>query len=114
MALQGLQSGESPGIDGLTADFLANIWPLISEDPFMVLKDSLENGLLPHSCRRAVLNILPKKRDLDDIRNWRPVSLLCTDYKILSKVLANRIRLVLEQVYYLDQTFCVPGWLITT
>ncbi len=42
------------------------------------------NGQLPLSCRRAVLTLLPKKGDQNDITNWRPVSLLCTDYKLLS------------------------------
>ncbi|KAI3361898.1 hypothetical protein L3Q82_002226 [Scortum barcoo] len=45
-----------------------------------------------------MLTLLPKKGDLQDIKNWRPVSLLCTDYKLLSKVLANRLRKVMDQL----------------
>ncbi len=56
-----------------------------------VLNDSSAGGLLPLSCRRAVLTLLPKKGDMTDIKCWRPVSLLCSDYKLLSKVLANRL-----------------------
>ncbi|KAI3376858.1 hypothetical protein L3Q82_000114 [Scortum barcoo] len=61
------------------------------------------------SCRRAVLTLLPKKGNLQDIKNWRPVSLLCVDYKLLSKALANRLRGAMEQVIHQDQTYCVPG-----
>ncbi|KAI3356999.1 hypothetical protein L3Q82_003632 [Scortum barcoo] len=57
-----------------------------------VVKNCLERGGLPLSCRRAVITLLPKKGDLQELKNWRPVSLLCTDYKILSKVLASRLR----------------------
>lgn len=64
---------------------------------------------LLQSCRRAVLTPLPKKGDLQDIKNLRPVSLLCTDYKLLSKVLANRLRKVMNQVIHRTQTYCVPG-----
>lgn len=86
---------------------------MIGEDLLDVLRDSLVKGRLPLSCRRAVLTLLPKKGDLKYLKNWRPVSLLCTDYKLLSKVLANRLRKVMEQVIHVDQTYCVPGRLIT-
>ncbi|KAJ4946174.1 hypothetical protein JOQ06_023844 [Pogonophryne albipinna] len=52
---------------------------------------------------------LPKKGNLQDIKNWRPVSLLCVDYKLLSKALATRLGRAVEQVIHRDQTYCVPG-----
>lgn len=60
------------------------------------------------SCLRAILTLLPKKGDLTEIKNWRPVSLLCSDYKILSKVLANRLSKIMNEVIHPDQTYCVP------
>ena len=84
----------------------------MGEDILAVLSDSLAKGRLPLSCRRAVLSLLPKKGDLNDIKSWRPVSLLCSEYKLLSKTLANRLSKVLEQVIHPDQTYCVPGRLI--
>ncbi len=74
-----------------------------------MLNESLAEGRLPLSCRRAVLTLLPKKGDLTDIKNWRPVSLLCTDYKLLSKTLANRLTEVMEQVIHPDQSYCILG-----
>ena len=65
------------------------------------------------SCRRAVITLLPKKGDLHQLKNWRPVSLLCTDYKLLSKVLATRLGKVMAEVIHVDQSYCVPGRLIT-
>ncbi|TWW54318.1 Transposon TX1 uncharacterized 149 kDa protein ORF 2, partial [Takifugu flavidus] len=47
--------------------------------------------------------------NLQEIKNWRPVSLLCLDYRILSKALASRLREAMEQVIHRDQTYCVPG-----
>ncbi|TWW73395.1 Transposon TX1 uncharacterized 149 kDa protein ORF 2 [Takifugu flavidus] len=68
--------------------------------------DELHAALL--GMKRAVVTLLPKKGNLQEIKNWRPVSLLCTDYRILSKTLASRLREAMEQVIYRDQTYCVP------
>uniref|UniRef100_A0A8C2FKM2 Reverse transcriptase domain-containing protein n=1 Tax=Cyprinus carpio TaxID=7962 RepID=A0A8C2FKM2_CYPCA len=108
-ALQSMESGRAPGVDGLPVDFYKAFWLELGVDLLEVLKDSLSKGGLPLSCRRAVITLLPKKGDLTDIKSWRPVSLLCSDYKILSKALGNRLAGVLGQVIHPDQTYCVPG-----
>ncbi len=107
-ALQGMELGKAPGIDGLPIDFYKSFWAELGEDLLQVLSDSLSKGMLPLSCRRAVTTLIPKKGDLTDIKNWRPVSLLCCDYKLLSKVLANRLAEVISQVIHPDQSYCVP------
>ncbi|KAJ3609222.1 hypothetical protein NHX12_023746 [Muraenolepis orangiensis] len=112
-ALQSMENGKAPGIDGLPVEFYKTMWSVMGEDLLMVLRDSLTGGQLPLSCRRAVLTLLPKKGDLMEIKNWRPVSLLCTEYKLLSKVLATRLREVMGQVIHRDQTYCVPDRLVS-
>ena len=107
-----LQSGKAPGIDGLPADFFKSFWDILGQDLLEVVNDSILTGRLPLSCRRAVITLLPKKGDLQELKNWRPVSLLCTDYKILSEALALRLREVMASVIHPDQTYCVPGRLI--
>lgn len=108
-ALQGMECGKAPGLDGISIDFYKSFWSVVGEDVLAVLNDSLAGGLLPVSCRRAVLTLLPKKGDLTDIKCWRPVSLLCSDYKLLSKALANRLCRVIDQVIHPDQTYCIPS-----
>ncbi len=61
------------------------------------------------SCRRAVITLLPKKGDLRNIKNWRPVSLLCSDFKIISKALAIRLKEAIGWVIHVNQTYCVPN-----
>lgn len=87
--------GKTPGIDGLQVEFFKAFWSVVGEDLLEVFNDSFTNGHLPLSCRRAVLTLLPKKGDLTEIKCWRPVSVLCSDYKLLSKALANRLSGVL-------------------
>ena len=108
-ALQSLQGGKAPGIDGLPSEFYRTFWPELKDDMLGVFSESFEDLSLPQSCRRAVLTLLPKKGDLQDIKNWRPVSLLCSDYKLLSRTLANRLKKVMEQLIHRSQTYCVPG-----
>ncbi|KAL7866182.1 hypothetical protein SRHO_G00114290 [Serrasalmus rhombeus] len=96
-ALRSMECGKAPGIDGLPVEYYKSFGPVIGEDLLEVLNDSLAKGRLPSSCRRAVLTLLPKKGDLHELKNWRPVSLLCCDYKLLSKVLAVRLKEVMGQ-----------------
>ena len=72
------------------------------------LLESFDQGELALSCRRAVLCLLPKKGDLQQITNWWPVSLLITDFKIVSKVLALHLKNVIPLLIGNDQTCCTP------
>ena len=54
--------------------------------------------------RRGIINLIPKRdEDPRTLKNWRPISLLNTDYKIITKILANRIKKVLPSVINPDQ-----------
>ncbi|KAK3542693.1 hypothetical protein QTP86_033188 [Hemibagrus guttatus] len=86
-----MENGRASGIDGLPAEFYKAFWAVIGQDVLDVLRDSIRRGTLPLSCRRAVLTLLPKNGDLTHLKNWCPVSLLCTDCKLLSKALASRL-----------------------
>ena len=108
-AVEQMASGRSPGLDGLPIDFFKAFWSIIGSDLHEVFLDCQTKGLLPVSCQRAVLSLLPKKGDLASLQNWRPVALLCTDYKVLSRALSNRLKDYLAMVVHMDQTYCVPG-----
>lgn len=108
-AVMQMASGKSSGLDGLPAEFFKHFWNFLGHDLLDVFNESFNNGTLPASCRRAVVSLLPKKGDQTLLKNWRPVALLCTDYKILSKVLANRLKVFMDLIIGVDQSYCVPG-----
>lgn len=108
-AFQSMEGGKTPGIDGLPFKLYKAFWSDFCINVMEVFEESFAVGFLPQSCRKAILALLPKKGDLQDIKNWRPVSLLGTDYKLLSKVLANKLKHVMNQVVHRTQTYCVPG-----
>ncbi|CAM2106168.1 unnamed protein product [Caretta caretta] len=107
-ALRRMPTNKSPGMDGLTMEFYRMFWDILSPDLVTVWAESLQSGVLPLSCRRAVLAFLPKKGDLRDLRNWSPISLLSTDYKIVAKAISLQLRFVLADVIHPDQTYTVP------
>ncbi len=102
-AVSGLASGRTPGIDGLPGEFYKHFWTLIGTDLYEVF----HVGLLPKCCQRAVLTLLPKKGDLTLIKNWRPVAILCSEYKLIAKCLANRLNKVLHTIIHKDQSYCI-------
>ena len=76
------------------------------------LKYAYKNGKLSIDQQRGIINLIPKKdKDHRLLKNWRPISLLNTDYKIITKALANRIKKALpsvinpDQVAYLENRF---------
>ncbi|MEE8114299.1 MAG: reverse transcriptase family protein, partial [Nitrososphaerales archaeon] len=107
-ALHGLAIGKAPGLDGLTTEFYKKFWHLLGPELLNTLNASCQLGELPQSCRRALLTLIPKKGDMLRIENWRPISLLCTDYKIFSKALASRLTPYLSSLLKEDQCYCVP------
>ena len=63
------------------------------------------HGELALSQRRGVITLLHKKgKDEHDIKNWRPVSLLNVDYKIMTKALARRLEKVIESLIHSNQS----------
>ena len=108
-ALSKLNNGRSPGSDGLTAEFYKAFWDVIGQDLFLVINSSYESGKLTLSQRLATIKCLKKKGDITDVKNWRPLSLLNVDYKILAKALSLRLIKFLPSVISEEQTCSVRG-----
>ena len=108
-ALEGAAIGRSPGSDGLSAEFYLAFWKVLGEDLVEVFNASFSSGHLPPSLRRALINLLFKKGDRLDPKNWRPISLLNSDYKILARILAGRLSKVLQLLIHPDQSCGVQG-----
>lgn len=109
-ALHQLNKNKCPGTDGLCPEFYLKFWELISPFLYNSLSFSIENGLLSTEQRRGVITLVPKK-DVDRrlVANWRPITLLNTDYKILTKVMALRLQTVLDTIVSRDQTGFMKG-----
>ena len=109
-SLFSMSGGKSPGNDGLTVEFYKCFWLEIKDFLFSSVCYSREVGELSTSQRQAIIKLL-EKRDKDKrfIENWRPISLLNVDTKIVSKSLAGRFSPILPTIISSDQTAYVKG-----
>ena len=70
---------------------------------------SKDVGEMSNSQRVAIISLLHKGDEDDLIKNYRPISLLCVDVKIITKVMALRLQNVLQEVIDESQTAGIPG-----
>ena len=108
--LKSFNKNKSPGLDGITAEFYLCFWDAIKVKILQVYQDSFQTGILPESLRTGVIVLLEKKgKDRMEIANWRPITLLGVDYKLLTKTLGERLKKVLPNLIHTDQNGFVPG-----
>lgn len=108
-ALQTCANNKSPGIDGLPYEFFHCFWDILGVDVAAVFNVCVRKGSLSASQRTGLITLIYKKDDRLDPKNWRPITLLCCDYKILSKVLTLRLKSVISSVVSSCQSCGVPG-----
>ena len=103
---------KSPGSDGLTWEFYKFFWPHLEGIFLKTFAEIKQNGELIASQKKALIKLIYKKNGRHKLKNYRPISLLNTDLKIISKVLAKRLIEVLKDIIHPSQK-CIPGRQIT-
>ena len=87
-ALQLANRNKTPSPDGLTVEFYLALWSSLGPLLVQVFKESFCAGELYDSMKSSVTRLVHKEDDKRDLKNWRPISLLYTDYQIGSKALS--------------------------
>ena len=109
-ALKSMANCKSPGTDGLQADFYKVFYNKLKYFLCEMYSEAPENKVLHLSARRGIISLLEKiNKNLLQLKSYRPLSLLNSDYKILSKVFALRLKKVLNNIIHKDQTGFLPG-----
>lgn len=109
-AAKSFRRGRTPGCDDLPVELYVALWDLVGPDLLELYEEMVVEGRMPPSLREGMITILYKRKgERSDLKNWRPISLLNVDYKILAKVLANRLKSVIGQIIHPDQTCGIPG-----
>ena len=104
-----MENNKTPGNDGLTKEFYECFWTNIKNTFKNSLSESKTNGSLSISQRQAVIKLLRRIEINDFIKNWRPISLLNVDTKIISKVFAEKLKETLPSLISPHQTAYVKN-----
>ena len=105
-----LSVNKSPGSDGLTASFYKFFWNDIRNMLFKALQECIENKHLMPTMKQGLITLFPKSgKDKRILDNLRPITLLNTDYKLLSGCIATRLKLGLSQIINETQSGFLGG-----
>jgi exonuclease III len=102
-SLKSLANGKSPGVDGITTDFYKFFWNDTSNLVVESINYAFVKSEMSQDQRHGIITLSPKKNKLRIfLKNWRPITLLTVDYKLLAKSLAMRLSTILPE--FIDES----------
>ena len=107
--ISGLNGERAPELDGFPLAFWSFSWDFVKPEVLDFFKEFHEQGRFVRSLNATFLVLVPKNQNVEDLKDLRPISLVGGLYKILAKVLANRIKRVMGQVISPAQSAFVEG-----
>ena len=98
LALLDLNGDKAPGPDRFSLAFWQFCWDFVKDEVLSFFKDFFERGKFFRNLNTTFLVLIPKKCGAEDLSDFRPISLVGGLYKLLAKVLANRLKKVVGKV----------------
>lgn len=108
-AVFSMHPNKSPGPDGMSPAFFQKFWHVIKSDVIQAVHSFFHSGFLLKSINETLINLIPKTDAPCTMTDFRPISLCNVLYKIISKVLTNRFKTVLNSCISESQSAFVPG-----
>nr|GEZ12517.1 RNA-directed DNA polymerase, eukaryota [Tanacetum cinerariifolium] len=102
-------SNKSPGPDGFIFEFFKKFWTIVGGDVTNAIKEFFISSSFPKGCNSSFIALIPKVMDAKHLKDFRPISLIGCQYKIIGKILANRLSLVIGDIISQEQTTFIKG-----
>lgn len=97
-AIQSCNNNKSPGPDGISFEFYKQFWPLLKHDLLLLFQELFAQTDQNLDIAQGIIVLVPKKTHPTHLSDYRPLTLINTDYKIMAKILASRIKSVLPHI----------------
>lgn len=104
---------KAPGPDGLHSIFYKRFWEMLGDDLIKEVLEAIDNISVPDGWNNTTIVLIPKIDNPEKVTQFRPISLCNVVYKVISKMLSNRLKLYLPDIISDHQSAFVPGRLIT-
>nr|GEY54690.1 RNA-directed DNA polymerase, eukaryota [Tanacetum cinerariifolium] len=98
-------TNKSPGPDGFTFEFFRRYWKLLEHDILAAVKEFFALGTFPLGCNSSFIALIPKIHDAKVVKDYRPISLIGSLYKIIAKSLANILSFVISDLTEFQSAF---------
>lgn len=108
-----MEPSKAPGPDGFSALFYQKFWNVVEEEVTQQILKMLNPAKLEENINDTMITLIPKQARPLTVSDFRPISLCNVSSKIISKVLANRLKLVLPEVISENQSAFMEGRMIT-
>ena len=112
-ALKQMHPTKAPGPDGMSPIFFQHYWDIVGFKVINCVLNSLNSGVMPYGIIETYICLILKVKSPQKITKYRPISLFNVIYKIISKVLANRLKRKLTEIIDESQSAFVLGRLIS-
>ena len=107
--LKEMKGDKAPSLDGFTMAFFYKCWSVVEKDVMDFFDYFHQHSMFERSMNASFLTLIPKKCNVVNIKDFHPISLVGSVYNLLSKVLANRLRVVLDNLIFETQNSFVGG-----
>ena len=104
-----LQPSTSPGPDGLTTEFYQQHKEMLAPWLQNIFNKALHGQKLPKSFKKAFIKLLPKTKNIPSAEDFRPINLINADQKILSHILAQRLKCIMGSIISNSQYAYLPN-----